>query len=90
MKALKAMKESLLCSSDIIETTFGRYKNELNENPMSGITDLALIIPALTSSLEEVEIKNAIDGCTCKMIKEWRKENLCDSLSVKRNQTFKL
>jgi hypothetical protein len=56
---------------------------------MSGITDLALIIPALTSSLEEAEIKNAIDGCTCKMINEWRKKTYV-SLSLKRNQTFKL
>jgi len=78
--------ETLLCSSDVIESTFGKYKNVLSENPMSGITDLALIIPAFTSTYEEEEIKNAIDNCNCKMIKEWGKENLCESLSVKRNK----
>jgi len=80
--------ETLLCSSDIIETTFGKYKNELSKNPMSGITDLALIIPAFTSTFEELEIKEAIDTCTCKMIKEWGNKNLCESLSVKRNQAL--
>ncbi|MDD4217810.1 MAG: hypothetical protein PHZ24_10805 [Bacteroidales bacterium] len=74
----------LVCTSDIVETTFGKYKNELSKNPMNGITDLALIIPALTSNLLDDEIKKAIDSCTCKMLKEWKIENLCDSLSVKR------
>ncbi|MEA3446268.1 MAG: hypothetical protein U9R19_16235 [Bacteroidota bacterium] len=80
--------KTLLCSSDIIETTFGKYKNELSKNPMNGITDLALIIPALTSKLSDNEINQAIDTCTVEMIKKWSAENLCDSLSVKRKATF--
>jgi hypothetical protein len=68
-----------LCTDDIIETIFGRYKNELNQNPMNGITDMALIIPAMTSNLTEGEIMKAIDGNTKKQIKEWQKNNLCDS-----------
>lgn len=76
--------KTLLCTSDIVETTFGKYKNELSKNPMNGITDLALIIPALTSNLLEDEIKKAIDSCTCKLLKEWKIENLCDSLSARR------
>jgi len=76
--------ETLLCTSDIVETTFGKYKNELSKNPMNGITDLALIIPAFTSNLNNDQIKKAIDSCTCKMLKKWKTENLCDSLSVKR------
>jgi len=75
---------TLLCSSDIIETTFGKFKNELSKNPMSGITDMALIIPAFTSSFIKDDIKKAIDNCTKKMIKQWAEINLCDSLSVKR------
>ena len=80
--------EHLLCSSDVIESTFGRYKNEISKNPMSGITDLALIIPALTINLSSEEIKKAIDYSTAKQLKQWNKENLCESLSVKRNLVF--
>lgn len=80
--------EHLVCSSDIIESTFGRYKNEISKNPMSGITDLALIIPALTIKLSNEEIKKAIDYSTVKQLKQWNKENLCESLSVKRNLVF--
>ena len=80
--------ERLLCTSDVIESTFGRYKNEISKNPMSGITDLALIIPALTAELSSEEIKKAIDYSTIKQLKIWNKENLCESLSTKRNVVF--
>jgi hypothetical protein len=83
-------RETLLCTDDIIETIFGRYKNELNQNPMNGITDMALIIPAMTSSLNKEEIMRAIDGNTVKQIKQWQKDNLCDSLSVKRNEFYNI
>ena len=55
---------------------------------MNGITDLALIIPAFTSNLSDDEIKSAMDSCTCKMLKEWKAEHLCDSLSVKRKMAL--
>lgn len=85
---IKKLSKTLLCSSDIVETTFGKYKNELSKNPMNGITDLALIIPAFTSILDDNEIKKAIDNCTCKKLKEWKAKNLCDSLSAKRKLVF--
>ena len=81
--------EKLLCCSDVIESTFGKYKNEISKNLMTGITDLALIIPAFTSDLSEEEINKAIDYCTIKGIKQWSKTNLCESLSVKRNAILK-
>jgi hypothetical protein len=84
IKQTKKKSETLLCTSDVIESTFGKYKNELSKNPMNGITDLALIISALTSNLDDYEIKEAIESCKCSMIKEWSNINLCDSLSVKR------
>ncbi len=55
---------------------------------MSGITDLALIIPTLTINLSRAEIKKAIDYSTAKQLKQWNKENLCESLSIKRNLVF--
>lgn len=86
---LKKRGEKLLCSSDIIETTFGKYKNEISKNLMTGITDLALIIPAFTSNLSEEEVMKAIDYSTVKDIEKWNKTNLCESLSVKRNAILK-
>ncbi|MBA2582917.1 MAG: hypothetical protein H0V01_05960 [Bacteroidetes bacterium] len=88
-KQISKREEKVLCCSDIIETTFGKYKNELSKNPMSGITDLVLIIPAFTSSLSIKEVNAAIGNCTVKDIEEWKKNNLCNSLLKKRNAVFK-
>jgi hypothetical protein len=85
---IKKQSKIIMCSSDIVESTFGKYKNEISKNPMNGITDLALIIPAFTSNLSDDEIKSAMDSCTCKMLKEWKAEHLCDSLSVKRKMAL--
>jgi hypothetical protein len=89
MVIITKRKESLLCTSDVIESSFGHYKDELNENPMSGITDMALIIAALTANLDTLNINEVIDSCTCKKLKTWRQECLCESLQSKRNKFFK-
>ena len=88
-KYITKYKEKLLCCSDIIESTFGKYKNELSKNPMCGITDLVLIIPAFTANLTVEWINEAIDNCTVKDIQKWNKENLCNSLLAKRKKVFK-
>jgi len=88
-REIKHQTETILCCSDIIESAFGRYKNELSKNPMSGITDLVLIIPALTAKLTEASITEAIDSCTVKDIALWKKENLCNSMLAKKNKIFK-
>jgi hypothetical protein len=88
-KPISRRKETLVCCSDIIESTFGRYKNELSKNPMSGITDLVLIIPALTSSLSTDSVRAAIDNCRVKDIEAWKKNNLCNSLLAKRKMVFR-
>ena len=87
-KYITKYKEKLLCCSDVIESTFGKYKNELSKNPMCGITDLVLIIPAFTANLTAEWINEAIDSCTVKNIQQWNKENLCTSLLAKRKNIF--
>jgi hypothetical protein len=81
-------KEKILCCSDVIESTFGKYKNELSKNPMCGITDLVLIIPAFTANLTKEWVSGAIDSCTVRDIQKWNKENLCPSLLTKRKGLY--
>lgn len=88
MKVKSKRSETILCCSDIIETTFGKYKNELGKNPMSGITDLVLIIPAFTSTLSADGVNAAIDSCSVKDIEEWKRNNLCNSLLSKRKAVY--
>lgn len=88
-KSITKKKEMQLCCSDVIESTFGRYKCELSRNQMNGITDLVLLIPALTSNLTQESVIEAIDKCTVQDIEEWKKNNLCNSLLSKRMAVLK-
>lgn len=88
-KRISKKNEKQLCCSDVIESIFGRYKSELSRNQMNGITDLVLIIPALTADLSQQSIIEAIDKCTVKEIEDWKKNNLCNSLVSKRKKVLK-
>jgi len=88
VKNINSKTKNILCTSDIIESTFGRYKNVLSKNAMSGITDLSLMIAAFTANLTIETVNAAIDGCTVKTIENWKKDNLCSSLLSKRKEVF--
>ncbi len=79
---------TILCTSDIIESAFGKYKNYLSNNPMAGITDLALCISAFTSSLTQAEIKTALEYTTMNDLKKWTEKNIGMTLLKKRRETF--
>jgi hypothetical protein len=89
-KQINRKSKKILCTSDIIESTYGKCKNELSKNPMSGITDLVLIIPAFTINLTIDIVNAAIDNGTVKTLEKWKKENLCNSLIAKSNSVFLL
>ena len=73
-----------LCSSDILESSFGKYKNYLSNNPMAGTTNLILCIAAFTSSLEEAETKEALETTTMLDIRDWSKKHVGETLLQKR------
>jgi len=79
---------SVLCSSDIIESAFGKYKNYVSSNPMAGITNLVLCIAAFTSSLEVTEITQCLEKFTIKDVKDWTKKHLNESLFKKRRESL--
>ena len=87
-KKISRKTKKLLCTSDIIESTFGRFKNEISKNAMSGITDLSLVVAAFTVDLTIEKVNAAIDSCNVKSIEDWKKENLCSSLLSKRKAVF--
>lgn len=80
--------EKLLITSDIIESSFGKYKNYVSQNPMAGITNLILSIAAFTCSLEEEEIKTALENTVINDVKEWTKKTIGKSLFQKRREAY--
>lgn len=88
-KCASPKSSKMLCTSDIIESSFGKYKNYINENPMMGITNLSLCISAFTSKLDESEIKQAMEKVRTSDISRWSEKNIGETNMVKRRRVLK-
>jgi len=77
-------EDIILCSSDILESTFGKYKNRVSENPMASVTVLMLMIAAFTSNLTEDKIKESMENVKISDIKEWEEKKIGTSLHKQR------
>jgi hypothetical protein len=74
----------ILFSSDILESSFGKYKNYISDNISVGITDLSLSIPAFNSKLEQNEITKAMEEIKVKQINDWSALNIGQTQTKKR------
>ncbi len=88
MLALPRMRDTILCTSDILESAFGTYKNYVSGNPMAGITDLALCIAAFTCPLTLEEITVALETVREDEVRQWARVFLGTPLLRKRRQAF--
>jgi len=79
----------ILCSSDILESSFGKYKNYISANNSIGITDLALSIPAFTNKSEPENVKKAMEGVKVEQIKQWKTDYIGDTQLTKRRESLK-
>ena len=82
--------DRLLCSSDILESSFGKYKNYLQDNPMVGITNLCLSISAFTGSLANNELKDAFENTSVGNIEQWTRSNIGKTTLSKRQEVLKV
>jgi hypothetical protein len=88
MLTLTKAKQAIVCTSDILESAFGKYKNYVSRNPMAGITDLALCLAAFTSTLSSQEIVEALEHTTCRAVTRWARMYLGTTWLKKRRQVF--
>lgn len=80
-------KDSLLCCSDCIESTFGKFKQWMSINTNTGITDLALVIPAFSVPITPQYITTAFTAVKVKDVKEWITDHFEPSFFAQR-RTF--
>lgn len=73
------------CSSDIIESTFGIYKNKKSPNKMYGVTPLVLRL-ALCGKMgnEEYDVAQSLTAVKMRDIEDWKAKNLLPNLVSKR------
>ena len=59
-------QENLVCSSDIIESYFGKFKAKVNPNNRSGLTEFIFTIATFGKSFSVQETKKALESIQCK------------------------
>ena len=79
---------TLLGSSDIIESVFGKYKIFTARTPLKEIGKSILTIPILTTEVTVSEVKKAMETISNRKLLEWTKDNVGESLFAKRKQFY--
>jgi len=61
--------QNLLCTSDIIESYFGKLKTKINANSRSGLTEFIFTAATFGASFSKQEVKQALESVLCKQLK---------------------
>jgi len=78
-----------LCSSDIIESMFGTFKNRLAKNSAGGLTEGCLSIANYGKYFQPKDVIAPMENTKTIDILKWREENLPISMLRKRAAIFK-
>lgn len=81
--------EGLICCSDIIESIFGKFKNNQKRNPEKGITIGCLDLVNYGQKIDELTLKKAMEETRIIDLKKWRDENNLQSFNNKRRKLVK-
>lgn len=80
----------VICSSDIIESVFGKFKQRVGKHPQAGLTPGCLTISNYNHSFKIEEIKTAIEQTKMVNIEQWRTKNLPESIFQKKKKLLKI
>ena len=70
MQKSQALEQThLLCSSDIIESFFGKFKAKINPNNRAGLTEFIFTIANFAQPLDKQEVKLALENVKLKDLK---------------------
>jgi len=86
----KADGKTICCSSDIIESCFGKIKSIVKENKSVGISDLSLCIAAMLGQNNPENTKEAMETVSIKKLKEWKTENISKTLFAEKIEMNKI
>jgi hypothetical protein len=81
--------KTVYCSSDIIESCFGKHKALIKSNKSVGISDLCLCIAAIMGNNDLNDTKAAMENKKLKHIEEWRKEKIPITLFAQKRELMK-
>ena len=81
-------KGTILASSDVLESIFGKYKHFSERCPLKDFRQTLLTIPLLTMNLTSELIKQALETVRCRDLSEWINEVFGQSMLSKRKAVF--
>lgn len=76
--------ESILASTDILESFFGIWKYKAPEDALCGITGIVLALPLYTKHLSEELVKAAMETIHWDDVEKWVAEHLGSSMFARR------
>jgi hypothetical protein len=85
----KADGKTICCSSDIIESSFGKYKEIVKGNKSVGISDLSLCIAAMMGKNNADKTNEAMEIISIKQVKEWKAKNISKTLFAEKRELNK-
>ena len=71
-KALNLGEKSILCSSDIIESFFGKFKQKINPNCPHKLTEFMFTIANFSGNFNEDELQKALENVQIKDLKKYK------------------
>ena len=84
-------KSTWHCSSDVIESLFGTYKDRRPRNLLHGITPYVLVIPVMAAlghqpKPSNLDFKGNLESVFMKDLTKWKEEKLTENLAIKRQK----
>lgn len=80
--------DTIVGSSDVIESVFGKFKNIEKEQSSSGFTNLLLALPAILAETSADIIKQAMEATKTIDVWNWLKNNIGHSVQAKKKMAF--
>ncbi|MEL4897060.1 hypothetical protein [Crocosphaera sp. Alani8] len=80
--------QTLLATSDVLESIFGHYKNISKRCPLKDIHSLILTIPLIPITLTHDFVKKALNTVSCYYLDSWVHSILGQSMLSKRKILF--
>jgi hypothetical protein len=87
---IKSEGKTICCSSDIIESCFGKYKEVVKGNKTVGISDLCLCIAAMTGENNSGKTNQAMEEISIKHVKDWGAKNITKTLFAEKIELNKI
>lgn len=85
---VEGIEQVTLGSTEIIESSFGKLKQLMDEDTKNGFTAYILSLAACIGKLDFETVQAALRTCSAKQVKDWTTENVGETIYTQRRRLF--